>query len=773
MKNNRKLEFKQKALQAGVCLFMLSGTSVLYAQEATTANDSTPVARKVVLPDYEMKKISGRVYDAATGKPIAGVRIQALNNMYYAAMTEENGSYTISVPTFVHTLYVSTPDYNPVQYAIKGEKGQNINLYSDKFTQFYQNGTNLKSSGTVKLDNTSALTIENEIENSLNGDVRTISRGGMPGQGAAMFIRGLNSLNSMAQPLVVVDGVIWDMQYDRTTLHTGFTNNVFNIIDPEDIASVEVLKNGTALYGAKGANGVIEITTKRGTSMVTRIDVRAFGGFELAPSTIDVMNGNQYRSYLTSLLGTMETGENLADNTTIPFLNEDPSYPYYKMYHNNTDWSKELYHTAFTQNYKINVEGGDDMAMYNLSLGYTKSDATAKQNDFDRLNIRFNTDVRLTSKLTTQLDFSYGRTTYDLRDNGWASDYSESHIASPNVLGLIQAPFLSNYSYYTQWDDVNKVNYVGLSKGVYAGKYVADDANDPLRFAESYGTEALANPYWILLQGKGDNKNFQEQTLFNVNVMPKFEVNKNLTLTNRFSYSLNRTSERYYLPVAGTPNKFVEGLGNINSTIKTQFGKEISVFNDFRIDWKKQFGAHYLNLFGGFRLSSFTYSDSYVRGYNNNNDKMPNLSYNLQYLSYGGSNDKWMNLSYYANADYNYMNRYFVNGQLSFESSSRFGQETEEGIDMFGVKWGVFPSLSAGWVITSEPWFKVKGINYLKLTAGYEETGNDNIDYYASRTYFENIKFMDRATALILANIENPTIQWETPRRFNIGLQGS
>jgi hypothetical protein len=105
------------------------------------------------------------------------------------------------------------------------------------------------------------------------------------------------------------------------------------------------------------------------------------------------------------------------------------------------------------------------------------------------------------------------------------------------------------------------------------------------------------------------------------------------------------------------------------------------------------------------------------------------------------------------------------------ESSSRFGSETVEGVKLAGVNWGLFPSVQAAWVISSEPWFKASFVDYLKLTAGYEESGNDNVDYYASRTYFQNQKFMDKATSLVLANIQNPTIQWETNRRFNIGGQ--
>lgn len=260
-----------------------------------------------------------------------------------------------------------------------------------------------------------------------------------------MFINGLNSLNSNSQPLVVVDGVVWDMQYDRTTLHTGFVNNVFNILDPEDIADVKVIKNGTALYGAKGGNGVIEITTKRGKSMVTRINIRAYGGYELAPSKLRMMDANQYRNYVTEFLGTTQKGQDYFKNNTIvpTFMNEDPNYLLYPIYHNNTDWQDGMYDNAFTQNYKVNVEGGDDVAMYNLSLGYSAADATAKKTDFNRLNIRFNSDVVLFKDLNTAIDISYVRNAYNLRDNGWASDYSNSIISSPNVLGLIQSPFIS------------------------------------------------------------------------------------------------------------------------------------------------------------------------------------------------------------------------------------------------------------------------------------------------------------------------------------------
>ena len=458
-------------------------------------------------------------------------------------------------------------------------------------------------------------------------------------------------------------------------------------------------------------------------------------------------------------------------STTSRFLNEDPSYVYYDLFHNETDWQKDLYHDVFTQNYKVSVEGGDEVAQYNLSLGYTQADATAKQNDFDRLNIRFNTDVVLFRNFTAAMDFAYARNSYNMRDNGWAENYDSRNISSPNVLGLIQTPFISPYAHYARYDG-SKMILVPTDK-VYSGKDY-DDNNNPFTFVTPYGYDALVNPYWVLSNGQGDNKNYQEQTQFNLNVAPKYQVNKYLTLSDRFSYIINRTNERYFLPKSGTPPKEVEGLGDVTSIVSSQFSKETTLFNDFNVDWNRLYGAHSIHLNGGFRLSSYSYSASRVAGYNNDQDKQPNMSYSLQYKEYGGANDNWMNLAYYLTAAYNYQNKYFLNAGLTMESSSRFGKEADSGVKLCGVTWGLFPSVQAAWVISSEDWFPTsKVVNYLKLTAGYEESGNDNIDYYATRTYFENTKFLDRYTALVLSNIQNPKLQWETTHRANVGLQGS
>lgn len=769
MKNNNSIP--QGILRAGIALLMVSGAAYASAQDAS-AEEAQPKKAKVErpAPKYETKEVSGYVYDAATKKPLDAASIQAFGNNRYTVMTDENGKFSIKVPVFVTSLYISVPEYNSVQVAIDGNKTPDVALYPAVFTSAYQKQTTITSAAKTELRNTSAVTVDDEIDNSLSGDIHTINRTGMRGQGVAMFIRGINSLNINAQPLIILDGMMIDTQIDRSAIHDGFFNNILAGIDPDDIESVEVLKNATSLYGARGANGVILINTKRGHSQATRIDVSLNTGFELAPSYTSMMNGSQYRNYVSDIIGTTKYGqEHSTAANAIPFLNSNPDYYWYPLYHNDNDWSDALYRTAVTQNYKVGVQGGDDIAMYNLSLGYANSQSTACNNAFDRLNIRFNTDIKLAKGLDTQLDLSYSKFSYNLRDNGWAESYASSTVSSPNVLGLIQAPFLSKYGYYTGED--GRLH----ESSVFAGKYLTDP-NNPFGFASSYGTNtALANPYWILENGEAANKNSQEVTQFNLNIMPKWEINSHLTLTNRFAYQLNRSNEKYFLPEAGTPKYNLEGFGDVTSVIKSLFSKETSIYEDFRIDWKNVYGGiHDINVFGGMRFTSNSFSDSRMSGYNAGNDKMPDFRNSNAFRSVPGIQNQWKNLAYYLQADYNYKHIYYLQATVSAETSSRFGKEAAGGLRMCGVSWGMFPSIQAGWVLTNEKWFrKSNAINYLKLTAGYDISGNDNFDYDLSRTYFKSFTYLKNATALQLANIENPAIQWETTHNFNVALNGS
>ena len=415
-------------------LGLFTAMPVFAQDDEDMTEEETPVVKKekkVVLPTYPTMEVKGICVDAATKTPLAGIMVRALGNANYTAMTDDNGEFVIKVPTFTTALYVHTPEYLSQQVGI-GPAGRvlRIEMLPDSYRPMYTDQTDITAQASQSLPNTTSQTIETDIEGVLGADVRAITRSGGPGYGTAMFIRGLNSLTANAQPLIVVDGVVQDMQQTRTALHDGDYANLLLNINPEDIEKVTVLKNATALYGAKGGNGVILIDTKRGHSMATRIDANVGVGVSLQPRLPSLMNATEYRLYASEMLGTYPSISQYTDPTTFKFLIDDPTKYYYGMYHNDTDWTKEVYRTAMTQNYNINVQGGDNIGMYNLSLGYTDGQSTAKDNGFNRLNVRFNTDISILDKLSTRFDMSYTKINRDVFDNGAPEDLTAGPVSS-------------------------------------------------------------------------------------------------------------------------------------------------------------------------------------------------------------------------------------------------------------------------------------------------------------------------------------------------------
>ena len=731
------------------------------AQDDESADDEVvakiPKKRVVKTPSYPTVEVRGICVDAVTKQPLAGIMIQALGNSNYTAMTEENGVFTIKVPTFATALYVHSPEYLDQHVGLGTKNAEiHIEMISDKFRPMYGKSTQIVASSVANVQNTTSQTVETDIENLIGADVRSINRSGGPGFGTAMFVRGLNSLTANAQPLIVIDGVVQDMQQTRSSLHYGDYNNLLLNINPEDIEKVTVLKNATALYGAKGGNGVILIETKRGHSMATRIDANIGVGVTLVPRTPEVMDAAQYRLYASEMLGTYPEISDFTDPETFKFLIDDPSKYYYAKFHNNTDWKDEVYQNALNQNYNINVQGGDDVGMYNLSLGYTDGQSTAQKNGFNRLNVRFNTDINVIEKLTTRFDMSYTKINRNVFDNGAPESLTSGTVSSPTFLALIKSPFLNPYTY----NNVTRKLSTTLS-----------DADDYLTVLDEDLT--LGNPTALLANGDAINKNRTEMTHFNTVIAPRFEFNPSLSLSEVFSYTLDRVSQRYYRPLGGMPTFLIEGIGVVQNKAMSMFSKETSVQSDTRLQWTKQLREHFLDVYAGMRYTSFAFDDNEPEGQYSSagNDKTPNISTNMDFVDATGSDDAWRSMTWYANADYNYRNRYFAQLSLAMETSSRFGKESD-GLKIGGVRWGIFPSVQLGWALTNESWFpKTKGINYLLLKAGYDISGNDDINNYAARTSFGVSKYLYKSTAAILDNIGNESISWEQTSKMNIGLK--
>lgn len=746
---NRYILFGITSLMA----FSLSAS----AQEEATGGAVSVKTRTV--SKYSTRTVKGTVLDAATGNPIAGALVSAAEIQGYSALTGKDGSYVLSVPTFATALYITSPDHSPVRIGLmKGELQHDAKMYTDIFKAEYKAETNVRGDyGTAAFDYTNAFNIKDEVQGQLGAYALTINHNGTPGVGSTMFVQGLNSLNVNAQPLVVIDGVIIDQQYGRPLLHDGLYNDVLGNINPSDIESVELMRNGTALYGAKGANGVLVIKTRRSNTMATRITANASLGVTLLPKFVEVMNADQYRGYASDLLGT--TGTRIRE---FKFLNEDPEYYYYKQYHNDTDWKKDVYREAFTQNYGINISGGDDIASYNLSLGYTTAQSTLDCNDLDRLNIRFNTDIELTDKLGVRFDASFANQSRLLRNDGAPDGYDEGTSTAPSFLAYVKSPFLSPYTF---------------SRGVLSSTHYdildEDYLDEALADVAKYNWK-IANPLALNEYAEGKNKNRFETSMLNLAITPKYQFNKNLYLSEHFSYNLVNTNEKLYIPINGVPDYYVNSVNAYRENeTRSLYSKQESMTSDTRLDWNNRYGAHRIHAFGGVRVNIENYTLNSQLGYNTGSDKTPFISSDLMNATTAGTKDSWNHVSWYGQAEYDFMSRYYLQASLSLDGSSRFGNDAD-GLKMFGAPWGVFWGVQGSWVVSNESWFaKVKPINYLRLTAGYDVSGNDDIDYYAARSYFRASKYLNAISGLSFDGIGNTNIQWETTRRFNAGLEAN
>ena len=754
--------YMRQIMQLSVALVALL-PSVVHASDIVSggyvANDPVKVEAVAAQPD-EVRTITGTVYDAATNTPMAGVRVQATGHVRVTAMTDADGKYKLNIPSYVTLLNFSTQGYALVQKAVGNADVVNVRLYSSEFGESYSDDIVLTAERGFKDKDSWAISADADIQNKLGADVRSITRSGTPGIGNVMFIRGLNSLNANTQPLFVIDGVIWDMQESNETNHMGLYNNVLNAIDVNDIRDIKILKNGTAIYGARGANGVVLINTKRGESMATRIVANIYANVALAPTTQKMLGAEAYRIYANDLVGTMDINA----NRKIDFLREDKDFVYYNKFHNNTDWTDLVYREAVTQNYKVNVEGGDDVAMYNFSFGYTMSDSPLKGNNFDRLNIRLNSDVLLADNFTTRFDIAYTRVGREALDDGMREDQSAFPLSSTGVLAAIKSPFLSPYRYATTGEISSILD-------------VADNfAFDVVKASGvAFPNNSYYNPMTILTKGSGTQKNELEYTNMGITVAPQYVLG-DFKITETFNYSLHRVSEKYYLPYATPADKsyyhfYVASMNEkIGNYVSSFFGKEAAVSSDTRVDWNKVFGAHSFDVFGGFRYTNFNFDSNSIYGANTGNDNSFNVGTNLDLLDSKGDNNVWSNMAWYFSADYSYKTRYFLQLAASLESSSRFGTNADDALKMCGVAWAFFPSVQAAWLVSSESWFNVKPINMLKLRAGYDIAGNDAIDYFAARSYLQASKFYDKSMGLQLGNVENDGVKWEQTARLNIGV---
>ena len=720
-----------------VSLFFAGGfESQLYAQ---TAKDST-----AIVPQKKAQGIlvKGVVKSAKNNTALPGINITVTN--FSAAITHDDGSFEIRVPNLEALLTVSGQDFQTKVYAIRNRESElEIFLNEANYSPTYLMA-DLPAGEKMQYNNTDAATVvnfkndqwSNPVTESVGGFLQgkvtgltSIRTSGTPNSGTYLTLRGFNSLYATNKPLIIVDGMIYeDEDYGSGIVKFNNSSPLTNI-DVKDIEDVTIIKDGTSLYGTKGANGVINITTNRATDLSTKIDFTMYGGYNQTPEQLPLLGADAYRTHISQLEATRGLSQEQIAN--LPYMNDNVGSVGYYKYHNQTNWQDQVFKSSYNQNYFLKISGGDEIAKFGLSVGYLDSKGIVEGSESKRYSTRLNAVLKLTEKLTVDANLSFINNEQEQWDQGNADK------TSPLYLALTKSPFLT-------YNDISD----------------AGEVSPNLADVDYFN---VSNPKAIFANGFGTNNNYR----FFGNLKFNYALTKEWNISSIVGLTFNKERESFFIPDAGVADIILPtAIG------KNRSGSEVQIYNGLYTDtfasYLKSFNNdHNLDVRFGFRSQSNKTETDLGLGYNSSTDDFTSVGAGSILLrQVGGELAEWHWLNFYANGNYNFRNKYFLNAAYAVDGSSRFGDDAATG----NSKVSLMTSISGGWLISSENFMKgIKDIDYLKLRVGFGTSGNDDIgNYAAQRTYIsQNLLGMQ---GLVRDNIGNPDLKWETVQKNNLGF---
>lgn len=690
--------------------------------------------------------VSGTVRDAASGKTLGGIHVSYKD--YSATISDSAGKFSLRVPSYQVTVLLEGDGYQAKEIALRGQSAVTASLFEDNYISFYDQaaepfGAKSKSRSPFSLSSVStngnwSYTSETPatfLQGRIPG-LNAIRRSGTPNIGASLWLRGISSMYATNQPLIVVDGVLFNNQDHGGSIIANHYTDPLSTLDIRDIDNITVMKDGSSLYGTKGANGVILITTARARELGTRIDFAVYTGIATRPDNLPVMNGSDYRIYLSDVL--KSKGLTDAAIQALPYMNDDPSHPDYYTYHNNTDWQKEaLNKSSLSKNVFLKVTGGDNIARYALSLGYMKADGMTSNTDLTRYNMRFNADLLLSKRLTASSNLSFTFNEQNLRDQGTMSK------TNPLFVSLIKAPILR----------VRDVSASGIESPSLADRDTFD----------------IGNPVVLTDVTQGLNKSYRFFGTIGFN----YALTKWISLSTTLGVTNDKVRENFFVPRKGVTSDTLS-TDIAFSRLGSQVNSFFSLYNDTRATYTRRFkNVHDLTARLGVRYLFDRTEQDYGLGFNSAIDELVSVGNGVNSLRrIGGLAGESNWLSTYLNADYSFLDKYFVSVNVSVDGSSRFGNNIQDAFTFNGNKYAVLPSIAGAWLISSEKFFNLKRINLLKLRASYGLTGNDDIGNYTTRQTYVSQNLLG-VQGLVRGGFGNNQLQWEKVRKMDLGIDVS
>lgn len=676
--------------------------------------------------------ISGQVTDAESGETIPGANI-LITELERGAATDMDGNYVIeNVPTGTYSLTATFVGYTTFRQTVQVNANQtttiNIEMQvgavglDEVVVSGYAVTTKRELTGSITsvraqdIEDVSLQSTEALLQGRAAG-VNITTTSGNPGGGFRVNIRGNGSVNAASEPLYIIDGV----QVSFSQQSTQASNTPLNALNPSDIESIEVLKDASsaAIYGAQAANGVVIITTKRGSAGSTQVTARAETGVRSLAQNVDYISSDQYVRYMGEAFA-INSGVSL-DNDISAF--EDSYRNFFLSFFGspaegggtlaNTDWQDFIFDEGVTQRYNISVSGGTQETAFFISGGFEDTEGTAFGSDFQRLNVRSNLDHQINDKFRTSLNINLSRSSqFGVCQDG-------NFINCPPSQAMFEAPmsfpFLANGEY-------NPGTRFGLSNNPAVQRNEVDRTNDVTQIISNMNLVYRAND-WLTFNGLVgvDYRNTEDNQFRSAIASPA---------TGGFVFFANRNVRNFNTNLVANARQTFNGVHNLSGLIGTEYRRDFA-------------------------------ETQLVQG-----DGLPGpffkvLNATATPTTAAGIATEWRLGSYFGNVKYNYDEKYFISAVLRYDGHSRFGNET---------RWGFFPSLSGAWRISEEDFFDVDAVDELKLRIGYGTTGNSAIGNFASRGLYSAAGSYQGSTGLRPNQLANVNLGWEEASEINIGL---
>ena len=717
-------------------------------------------------------QVKGKVVDANTGEGVPFASVQLKGTMT-GTSTDADGAYVLTVPSR-STLVFSSIGYQTQEVAVEGRTVVDVILASD--AEFLEDvlvvayGTAKKesftgSAQTIKSEQIEKRTVAN-VTKALDGlaaGVQTTSGSGQPGAGASVRIRGFGSLNADSSPLYVVDGVPYD-------------GNI-NALNPNDIESMTIIKDASAgaLYGARGANGVVIVTTKRGSEGAASVSFKGNWGVSSRAipryETLDAyqwtedlyyMIKNDYMAdgYSFAAAGPLAAADLSGGVNNVFGIKEEYnpfSVPGAQLFNHETgkindgvtlkwndDWLALCTAPApLRQEYQMTVQGGNKSNKYMFSVGYLNEDGLVKMTNFERFSARANVESQIVEWFRTGLNANFAHNTTNMTTLG-SGQSSSSAYSNVFYSCQLMAPIYPMYQ-----RDAN-------------GDYILD-ANGEKQYDWGENRAAGASAGWNPLANLIDDKylnasdNVSGRTFVELGGL-KTGALQGLKLAVNFGFDLvSSKSKTYYNPYFGNAVS-KNGLAQISD------GRTFSYTFNQLLTWDRKFGDFHVDLLAGHEAYAYEYQ--YLMGYKSGYP-FGNM-YELAPATTVEDTNSYTNTyrveSFLSRANFDFADKYYISASYRRDGSSRFHKD---------VRWGNFWSVGASWRISQEKFMQgIRWIDNLTLKASYGVQGNDNLGSLYAWQAFYSLSYPNGANpGAIVSSLESKELKWEKNENLNVGIE--